>query len=40
MYLNVHYNTIYNSHDMEETYGSIHRGMDKKDVVQWNITQP
>ena len=29
----VHYSTIYNSHDMEATYVSINRGMNKEDVV-------
>ena len=29
----VHYSTIYNSQDMEATYVSINRGMDKEDTV-------
>ena len=30
----VHSSTIHNSQDMETTYMSINRGMDKEDVVQ------
>ena len=30
---NVHCSTVYNAQDMEATYMSIDRGMDKKDVV-------
>ena len=30
---NVHCSTIYNSQDMEATYMSINKGMDKEDVV-------
>ena len=33
MHQNVHSSTIYNSQDMEATYMSIDRGMDKEDVV-------
>ena len=33
MHPNVHSGTIYNSQDMEATYTSINRGMDKEDVV-------
>ena len=40
MYPNVHCNTTYNRQDMEATLMSIDGGMDKEDVVQWNITQP
>ena len=29
MHPNVHYSTIYNSQDMEATYMSVNRGMDK-----------
>ena len=31
---NVHSSTIYNNQDMEATYMSINRGMDKEDVVR------
>ena len=43
MYPNVFCSTIYNSQDMEETYMSTNRRMDKENVahiIQWNITQP
>ena len=33
MYPNVHGNTIYNNQDMEATYVSIDRWMDKEDVA-------
>ena len=33
MHPNIHGNTIYNSQDMEATYMSIGRWMDKEDVV-------
>ena len=33
MYPNVHSSTIYNSQDMEETWMSTDRWMDKEDVV-------
>jgi len=33
MYLNVHSSTVYNSQDMEATWMSTDRGMDKDDVV-------
>ena len=33
MHLNVHCSTIYNNQDMEVTYMSIDRWMDKEDVV-------
>ena len=33
MHPNVHCSTIYDSQDLEATYMSIDRGMDKKDVV-------
>ena len=33
MHLNVHCSTIYNCQDMEATWRSINRGMDKEDVV-------
>ena len=33
MYPSVHCSTIYNSQDMEATYMSINRGMDKADVL-------
>ena len=33
MHPNVHCSTIYNSQDMETTYTSINRGLDKKDIV-------
>ena len=39
----VHSNTIYNNQDMETTYMSIDKWMDKEDAVyihkKWNITQ-
>ena len=33
MHPNVHCSAIYNSRDMEATYMSINKGMDKEDVV-------
>ena len=33
MHPSVHYSTVPNSQDMEETYMSINGGMDKEDVV-------
>ena len=33
MYLNVHSSTVYNSQDMEATWMSTDRGMDKDNVV-------
>ena len=33
MHPSVHCSTIYDSQDVEATYMSIDRGMDKKDVV-------
>ena len=33
MYHSVHWSTIYNSQDMEATYVSIDRGMDKEHMV-------
>ena len=33
MHPNVHCSTIYNRQDMEKTLRSIHREMDKEDVV-------
>ena len=33
MHPNVHCSTVYNSQDMEATYMSINRGMDKADGV-------
>ena len=33
MHPDVHYSTIYNSQDIEATYMSISRGVDKEDVV-------
>ena len=33
MHPNIHCSTIYNSQDMEATWVSIDRGMDKEDVV-------
>ena len=33
VYPNVHRSTVYNSQDMEATYMSINRGMDKADVL-------
>ena len=39
MSLSVHYSTIYSSQDMETTWMSTNKGMDKEDVayfLQWN----
>ena len=33
MHQNVHRSTVHNSQNMETTYMSINRGMDKEDVV-------
>ena len=35
MYPNGHHSTVYNSQDMETTWMSISRGMDKKDMVHY-----
>ena len=36
MYPNIHWNTIYNSQDMEETEMSISRGIDKEGIHIYN----
>ena len=38
MHRNVHYSTVYNSQDMEETKMSIRRGMDKDVLLMYNGT--
>ena len=34
MHPNVHFSTVYNSQDIDATYMSMDRGMDKEDMVQ------
>ena len=39
MHPNVHCNIVYNNQNMETTYMSINRGMDREDVVHMYIME-